>query len=73
MQCSKVSCPQCRQYSECPQKTRLFVNYCGANNKQVEDNVRTAILDCKTRQGKLFKRNTISKVSSLALLLNAEN
>jgi hypothetical protein len=60
MQFLKVSCPQCTKYQECPQKTRLFVNYCGCSGKKVEVNIREAILDCRTRQGKLFKRSFIS-------------
>jgi hypothetical protein len=59
MQFLKVSCPQCARYYECPQKTRLFVNYCGCSNKHTDENIREAILDCRTRQGKLFKRTTV--------------
>lgn len=60
MQFLKVSCPQCSKYHECPQKTRMFVNYCGSSRK-VEENIREAVLDCRTRQGKLFKRTLISE------------
>lgn len=61
MQFLKVSCSQCSKYHECPQKTRLFVNYCGSSGRNIKDNIREAVLDCRTRQGKLFKRTLISE------------
>ncbi|MBN1129094.1 MAG: hypothetical protein JXA71_08910 [Chitinispirillaceae bacterium] len=54
MQSSKVLCAQCPHHRECPQKTRIYVNYCGADQKKMENRVRTAVLECRTRRGRLF-------------------
>jgi len=62
MQFLKVSCAQCSKYHECPQKTRMFVNYCGSDSRNIKDSIREAVLDCRTRQGKLLKRTLISDV-----------
>lgn len=56
MQFLKVSCAQCAQYKDCSQKTRLYVNYCGSDRKRVEDSIKDAIMECRTRRGRLFKR-----------------
>jgi hypothetical protein len=37
------------------------VNYCGSSSRNVKENIREAVLDCRTRQGKLFKRTLISE------------
>ncbi len=66
MQFLKVSCAQCSKYHECPQKTRMFVNYCGSSSRNIKDNIRDAILDCRTRQGKLFKRTTLISEAQIA-------
>ena len=56
MQFLKVSCSQCPQYRECPQKTRMFVNYCGSDRKRVESRMQEAVVECRTRRGQLFTR-----------------
>jgi hypothetical protein len=56
MQVSKVSCTQCTNYTDCSQKTRMFVNYCGSDRKRVEGPIKDAMLECRTRRGHLFKR-----------------
>ncbi len=56
MQFLKVSCTQCSHYQECSQKTRLFVNYCGSDLKRVQEDVRSAVIECRSRRGSLFTK-----------------
>jgi hypothetical protein len=56
----KVSCTQCEQYTQCPQRTRMMVNYCGSRSKDVEAGIREAIAECRSRRGLMFKRETRS-------------
>lgn len=55
MQLFKISCMQCPHYDACPQKTRMFVNYCGSKIKNVEMNIREAISECRSKQGFMLK------------------
>jgi hypothetical protein len=54
MQSSKISCSQCPHYARCPQKTRTYVNYCGADQKKMAIPIRAAVLECRARKGRLF-------------------
>jgi hypothetical protein len=45
----------------------MFVNYCGSSSRNIKDNIREAVLDCRTRQGKLFKRTLISEAQIATL------
>lgn len=47
------------------------MNYCGSGSKQMKENIREAILDCRTRQGGLFKRTLVSEsqISTLSELV----
>ncbi|NLE01289.1 MAG: hypothetical protein GX640_15595 [Fibrobacter sp.] len=56
MEFLKVTCAQCAQYRDCPQKTRLFVNYCGSDRKRVEAHIKAAIDECRARRGHLFTK-----------------
>jgi hypothetical protein len=60
MQFLKISCPSCSQYSACPKKTRLFINYCGSNVKRIEQKINDAAFDCRTRRGLLITHAIIS-------------
>jgi hypothetical protein len=51
MQLFKISCSQCPHYDACPQKTRMFVNYCGSRIKSVELHIREAISECRSKRG----------------------
>jgi hypothetical protein len=51
MQLFKISCMQCPHYDACPQKTRMFVNYCGSKIKNVEMNIKEAISECRSKRG----------------------
>jgi hypothetical protein len=55
MQLFKISCLQCPHYDACPQKTRMFVNYCGSKIKTVEMNIREAISVCRSKRGFMLK------------------
>lgn len=55
MQLFKISCLQCSHYDACPQKTRMFVNYCGSKIKTVEMNIREAISVCRSKRGYMLK------------------
>jgi hypothetical protein len=56
----KVSCSRCTQYQECPQKTRMYVNYCGSDHKRLENKVIDATVDCRTRRGLLLAQTFLS-------------
>ena len=57
MQLVKISCSQCIRYAECPQKTRLFINYCGADQKRIDPNIKSAITECRARRGHHLHRS----------------
>jgi hypothetical protein len=58
MRSVKVSCIQCEHYRECPNTTRMFVNYCGCcSSKKMNERIKKAVLECRLRRGRLFKRN----------------
>ena len=67
MQFLKVSCAQCPHYRDCPQKTRMFVNYCGSDKKRVESNIKDAVLECRSRHGHLFTRGFFIEMRDPAL------
>ncbi|MCU0608883.1 MAG: hypothetical protein MUF22_03835 [Chitinispirillaceae bacterium] len=56
MQTAKIPCIQCSSHESCPQKTRILVNYCGSDQKKMNLNIRSAVLDCRVRRGHLFCR-----------------
>ncbi|MBN1578678.1 MAG: hypothetical protein JW913_19095 [Chitinispirillaceae bacterium] len=62
MQFLKITCTRCSHYSKCPQRTRMYVNYCGSDFKQVEHKVIDATLDCRTRRGLLLTQNLLSVI-----------
>lgn len=55
MQSVKIACVRCSQHRECPNSTRLFINYCGAASKQMNERIKNAVLECRLRKGYLFK------------------
>jgi hypothetical protein len=57
MHCVKIACARCSQHRECSNTTRLFVNYCGASPKQMNERIKKAILECRLRKGYLFKKD----------------
>ncbi|MBN2189007.1 MAG: hypothetical protein JW699_06105 [Chitinispirillaceae bacterium] len=57
MQSVKIMCAQCPRYRECSSATRLFVNYCGAGSKQMNERIKKAALECRLRKGYLFKKD----------------
>lgn len=63
MQFLKISCTRCLHYKECPQKTRMYVNYCGSDAERVKDRINAAAIDCRARRGLLFTRNLLSGIS----------
>jgi|GEM_PF-1533974 len=74
MQVTKVSCTQCTHYTDCSQKTRMFVNYCGSDRKRVESSIKDAVLECRSRHGHLLRTGffvdatispTIEEIASL--------
>jgi hypothetical protein len=70
MQAEKISCAQCLQHSDCPHKTRLYINYCGADQKKMTFNIKTAITECRARRGHLFGRASMQH-SSVPQVINA--
>lgn len=62
MQFLKISCIRCAHYQDCPQKTRMYINYCGADFKRVEEKVIDATIDCRTRRGLLFATNFLAAI-----------
>lgn len=67
MQFLKISCTNCSHYTKCSQKTRFFVNYCGADRKRYEDQIRRAENECVNRKGFVFRRGQNSFIMSKAL------
>jgi hypothetical protein len=55
MQLFKITCPQCPHYDSCSQKTRMFVNYCGSRIQNVENNIRAAISECRSKRGYMLQ------------------
>ncbi|HON10732.1 MAG: hypothetical protein GX089_04190 [Fibrobacter sp.] len=64
MQFQKVSCSRCAQYQNCPQRTRMFVNYCGSDRKRVESLIKEAVMECRARKGHLFTRGFLLQIQS---------
>ena len=60
MQFLKVSCSQCTHYQSCPQKTRMYVNYCGSDFERFKQQVEEAKLDCRARRGQLFAQTILA-------------
>lgn len=60
MQFLKINCSQCSHYQECPQKTRMYVNYCGADIDKVKKEIEVAAIDCRERHGLLFTQTILS-------------
>lgn len=68
MQFLKVFCSQCAQYQQCPQKTRLFVNYCGSDRERVQQDIQNATKDCRARRGGLFSNGITIRLQPLPLI-----
>ncbi|NLG16085.1 MAG: hypothetical protein GX556_02000 [Fibrobacter sp.] len=64
MQLQKVSCSKCQQYHSCPQKTKMFVNYCGSDRKRVENQIKAAIQECRSQRGHLFTNGFLLEIQS---------
>lgn len=56
---TKISCAHCSHHARCSQKTRIFVNYCGADYKKMSDHIRMAVMECRSRRGRLFIQEII--------------
>ena len=52
----RASCSQCPYHGECSQKTRMYMNYCGSKREGVEDQIRTAEVECRHRRRFLFRK-----------------
>jgi hypothetical protein len=64
LQSLKIACTECPQHRKCTNKTRLFVNYCGAAPKKMDESSRNAVIECRLRKGYLFKRVFILRASA---------
>jgi len=51
----KISCTQCPKKAECSYRTQFFVNYCGAEQKKLDQGIKSAISECRARRSRLFK------------------
>ena len=51
MSWSKVACLQCSQYQTCSPTTRMFINYCGSDRKNVATRIRSAPTEAAARCG----------------------
>ncbi|OGS36646.1 MAG: hypothetical protein A2293_09450 [Elusimicrobia bacterium RIFOXYB2_FULL_49_7] len=54
MMWNKTNCTQCEQFSTCPQKTRININYCGSQRVRHHDMLEAAKEDCLSRRGLNF-------------------
>jgi hypothetical protein len=71
MQSVKIACVRCSQHRECSNTTRLFINYCGAASKQMNERIKKAVLECRLRKGYLFKKDFAIHVPVLPVLAAA--
>lgn len=60
MSWSKVACLKCSHYHTCSPTTRMFVNYCGSDRKNVEKRIHCATSDCRSQRGYLLKHDIIA-------------
>ena len=63
MQHSKVSCQQCAHYQSCSTKTRLFVNYCGSARVTLDQDIKTALLECRSKTSYFMRYNVLDSMS----------
>ena len=71
MQSVKIECVRCSHHRECPNTTRLYINYCGTASKQMNERIKNALLECRLRKGYLFKRDLNIHVSPMPVLAAA--
>lgn len=60
MQHAKVSCINCSHYTECSQRTRMYVNYCGTRMKTLKSKIEKAFAECRSHQGLIYKYEVLS-------------
>ena len=58
MQFFKTSCASCEYTAQCPDQTRVYVNYCGADRTRVIDQIRRAETECVNRKGHTLIKRT---------------
>jgi hypothetical protein len=71
MQSVKIACVRCSQHRECSSTTRLFVNYCGAASKKMNERIKKAVLECRLRKGYLFKKDFAVHIPAMPVLAAA--
>lgn len=57
---NKTSCMHCTKNQECPDKTKMNINYCGSHRLQNSVNIREAVADCLERRGLNYIRITVN-------------
>ena len=66
MQCTKISCASCPHYDTCSKETKLFVNYCGSQTQYVKQQIQNAVMECRAKQGPLFKSAIFRRIVKAA-------
>ncbi len=51
----KICSVQCESYAQCAARTRVLVNYCGANNKGMGQKIHAAFTACAVQKNLLHK------------------
>ncbi len=62
MQHTKISCQQCPSCQACSLKTKMFVNYCGSREGTVEENIKNAVAECRSKAGHVMRYNVVSSI-----------
>lgn len=65
MQHSKVICSDCTHHANCSTRTRMYVNYCGNKNDELQDKIKKAIKECRKQKGLIFKYEVFTSIAKL--------
>jgi hypothetical protein len=70
MQHIKISCQQCTHYQSCSLKTRMFVNYCGSRRVSVEQDIKTALLECRSKTTYFMRYHVLDSLTPAHALMH---
>ncbi len=59
----KVSCADCAHCADCSRQTRMYVNYCGADQGRIMDRIRSARSECTKKRGHTLIVRDIASVA----------
>ena len=65
MQRSKILCINCSHYKDCSQQTRMYVNYCGQQMKNLKTKIDGAFVECRSHRGLVYKYEVFNPLKEL--------